>query len=236
MYRVVICEDDIIQRVLLKDLISKIFNEISNQVEILEFDSGEQLLDRTLEAIDIFFLDIQMDKLTGIDVAKEIRKRECNSEIIFITSLMDYVQDGYKVRAYRYLLKPIQPDDLKDNILACVSDIIKKRDNYLIVNKKGTINKVLIDEITYIEVNKKNITIHTFDSFYCMQNSIEKLEKELKMYDFFRCHKSYLINMNHIKSISKNSVVINNEDIPVSKHRVGSLKTKLTYVLGSIIC
>ncbi|EIS9209309.1 response regulator transcription factor [Clostridioides difficile] len=236
MYRVAICEDDSIQRLLLKDLIYKIFNEISNQIEILEFSSGEELIKCTLEGIDIFFLDIQMDKLTGIDVAKKIRQKDNDSEIIFITSLIDYIQDGYKVRAYRYLLKPIQFEDLKENILTCISDIIKKRENYLIVNRKGSIDKILIDRVTYIEVNKKDITIHTLDDFYCTKNTIEKLEKELEIYGFFRCHKSYLVNLNHIKSMSRTTIIINNENIPVSKHRVSDLKTKLTYVLGSIIC
>ncbi|HBE9109039.1 TPA: response regulator [Clostridioides difficile] len=60
--------------------------------------------------------DIQVDKLTGIDVAKKIRKKDNDSEIIFIISVIDYIQDGYKVRAYRYLLKPIQFEDLKENI------------------------------------------------------------------------------------------------------------------------
>lgn len=236
MYRVVICEDDDLQRKKLKELIYKSFEAISNNIEILEFKSGEELLEHCLEGIDIFFLDIQMDKLTGMDVAKIIRDKNLTTEIIFITSVVEFIQEGYKVRAYRYLLKPIKYEELKEHIISCVSDIIKKRENFMIVEGKGTINKILINSITYIEVQKKNITIHTVDNIYYTRNSISNLEKELKMYNFFRCHRCYLINIEYIEFICKNVVTVNSEDIPVSKHRVSDLKTKLTKVVGSIIC
>ncbi|MBT2157371.1 response regulator [Clostridioides difficile] len=71
-----------------------------------------------------------MLQLTGMDVAKIIRETNDTSEIIFITSIVDYIQEGYKVRAYRYLLKPIDFGDLNESILSCISDIIKKRKFY----------------------------------------------------------------------------------------------------------
>ncbi len=237
MYRVVICEDEDNQREILKNFIYKSFEDISDQIEILEFSSGEELLaHQNLDGIDIFFLDIQMDKLTGMDVAKKIRESNDTSEIIFITSLLEYVQEGYKVRAYRYLLKPIKYEDLKENILSCVSDIIKKRDNFMIVEGNGINYKITIKEITYIEIIRNDITIHTIDKDYNTKNRIKNLEKELLMYNFFRCHKSYLINMEHIEFIGKNNVIIQNIEIPVSKYRMSSLKTEMTNVLGAIIC
>lgn len=236
MYRIVICEDDESQRSNLYNSIFNIFDEISNKVEIFEFKSGEELLSSEVEDIDIFFLDIQMDEITGMDVAKKIREKNSVSEIIFITSLIEYVQEGYKVRAYRYLLKPIEHEDLKENILSCISDIINKRDNFMIVEENGSKHKVSIKNITYIEIIKKDITIHTLDRDYNIKNRIKNLEKELLVHNFFRCHKSYLINMEHVDFIGKDNVMIKNEEIPVSKHRMSNLKTKLTNMLGSIIC
>lgn len=236
MYRIVVCEDDVTQREFLSKNIRKSLEEISTQIEIFEFSSGEELLKAKLENIDIFFLDIQMDKLTGMDVAKEIRLYDETSEIIFITSLVDYIQEGYTVRAYRYLLKPIKIKHLKENILSCTSDIIKKRENFMLIENKGTINKIVIKSIMYIEVRKKELTIHTTEDIYCTKNSLEKVEVELSKYNFFRCHKSYLINMEYIQFITKNNVVINNEEIPISKHRMPDLKTKLTHVLGDVLC
>ncbi|EJA6894071.1 response regulator transcription factor, partial [Clostridioides difficile] len=230
MYRIVICEDDITQIAFLRECILKSLEGISSQIELFEFNSGEELLETNLEGIDIFFLDIKMLQLTGMDVAKIIRETNDTSEIIFITSIVDYIQEGYKVRAYRYLLKPIDFGDLNESILSCISDIIKKRENFMLIENKGIINKILINSIMYIEVRKKVLTIHTKNDTYYTKNSMDKIELELEKYNFFRCHKSYLINLEYIQFICKNTVVINDEDVPVSKYRMADLKKKLTYV------
>ena len=216
MFRIVICEDDLLQRELLKGFLYKVFEEIQEDLDLIEFESGEEALleEVILKGIDIFFLDIQMNKLTGMDLARWIRKENDTSEIIFVTSLVNYIQEGYTVRAYRYLLKPINYEDLRSHLLSCISDITKKRENFMIIENKGIIYKVLINKILYIEVRKKDLTIYTF----------------------FRCHKGYLINMEHIEIIHKNTVFINNQEIPVSKHRISNLKTKLTYILGDVLC
>ncbi|HBH3693530.1 TPA: response regulator transcription factor [Clostridioides difficile] len=236
MYRIVICEDDITQIAFLRECILKSLEGISSQIEVFEFNSGEELLETNLEGIDIFLLDIKMLQLTGIDVAKIIRETNDTSEIIFITSIVDYIQEGYKVRAYRYLLKPIDFGDLNESILSCISDIIKKRENFMMIENKGIINKILINSIMYIEVRKKVLTIHTKNDTYYTKNSMDKIELELEKYNFFRCHKSYLINLEYIQFICKNTVVINDEDVPVSKYRMADLKKKLTYVLGDVLC
>ncbi|MGL5754002.1 MAG: LytR/AlgR family response regulator transcription factor, partial [Paraclostridium sp.] len=173
MYRIVICEDDDLQRNKLNNFISKIFKEISNNVEVFDFSSGEEALEANLEGIDIYFLDIQMNKLNGMDLAKKIREQNKISEIIFITSLLEHIQDGYKVRAYRYLLKPVSYEDLKENILSCVSDIIKRRENFIMIKENGITHKIDIKEITYIEIIKKDITIHTTYKKYNTQNRIK---------------------------------------------------------------
>ncbi|HBG0200309.1 TPA: response regulator transcription factor [Clostridioides difficile] len=236
MYRIVICEDDITQIAFLRECILKSLEGISSQIELFEFNSGEELLETNLEGIDIFFLDIKMLQLTGMDVAKIIRETNDTSEIIFITSIVDYIQEGYKVRAYRYLLKPIDFGDLNESTLSCISDIIKKRENFMLIENKGIINKILINSIMYIEVRKKVLTIHTKNDTYYTKNSMDKIELELEKYNFFRCHKSYLINLEYIQFICKNTVVINDEDVPVSKYRMADLKKKLTYVLGDVLC
>ncbi|EQH26292.1 response regulator [Clostridioides difficile DA00211] len=224
MYRIVICEDDITQIAFLRECILKSLEGISSQIELFEFNSGEELLETNLEGIDIFFLDIKMLQLTGMDVAKIIRETNDTSEIIFITSIVDYIQEGYKVRAYRYLLKPIDFGDLNESILSCISDIIKKRENFMLIENKGIINKILINSIMYIEVRKKVLTIHTKNDTYYTKNSMDKIELELEKYNFFRCHKSYLINLEYIQFICKNTVVINDEDVPVSKYRMADLR------------
>lgn len=118
-----------------------------------------------------------MDKLSGMDIARRIREVDCNSEIIFTTAVVDYIQDGYEVRAYRYLIKPIEFNELKKHVLSCVEDISKRNENNLIIQNKGIVYKISIDSITYIEVRDKDITIHTIDQSYDIKIVYLKLKK-----------------------------------------------------------
>ena len=101
MLKVAICEDDDFFRDKLKQYLEKILEDITNNFEIITFNSGEDLVENYPEDIDIYFLDIEMNKLTGMDVARKIREVDDNVEIIFTTALVDYVHEGYEVRAYR---------------------------------------------------------------------------------------------------------------------------------------
>ena len=88
-----VCEDNSLHINLVKGYIDDFFNEFHNY-EVLEFVSGEDLLSNYPNNIDLLFLDIQMNKLTGMDLARWIRKENDTSEIIFVTSLVNYIQEG----------------------------------------------------------------------------------------------------------------------------------------------
>lgn len=153
-----------------------------------------------------------------------------------MTAIIDYVQEGYKVRAYRYLLKPIKIEELKEHLLSCIDEISKKRDNYIILKTRGKINKIPVDEVTYIEVIRRDIIVHTVDGEdYTVKNSMDNIEKSLKQYNFFRCHKSYLLNIDYVQAIQGNIVTVNREEIPISKYRINELKDKLIDTLGSVL-
>jgi len=76
--------------------------------------------------------------------------------------LIDYIQDGYIVRAYRYLSKPVKYEELKEHVLNCIEDIRKKKENFLIIENKGEIVKIPIEKILYIEVRKKELILFLY--------------------------------------------------------------------------
>nr|WP_312983469.1 LytTR family DNA-binding domain-containing protein [Clostridioides sp.] len=236
MYTIVICEDDLTHKKVLKDYISQIFSEVSSKFKIYEFTSGLDLINSELDNIDIYFLDIKMDGLSGMDTAIKIREVDDKSEIIFITSLIDYVQEGYVVRAYRYLVKPINYKDLKKHVINCIEDMHKNKENFMLIGNNIEMIKIPIADILYIEVRKKELTIHSHDKTYVTKCSMNKAEKDLRKFDFFRCHKSYLINLKKMDTLTKDSVIINEIAIPVSKHRINTLKKIITYVLADVLC
>lgn len=237
MLNIVICEDEIEQQEILKDYLEQILNEINIKYEILIFNSGEELFKNYPDNIDIFLLDIQMYGLNGMEVARKIRQIDKKEvEIIFTTSLIEYIQEGYEVRAYRYLLKPINLENLKKHIISCIEELTKNKESYIAVNEKNNTCKVKISEITYIEIQKREMTIHTINEDYTINSSMSKLENELSKYNFYRCHKSFMVNIDFIKNIKQYIAILDNkEEVPISRYRFKETKSRFLSYLGSVL-
>lgn len=229
-----VCEDNSLHINLVKGYIDDFFNEFNNY-EVLEFVSGEDLLSNYPNNIDLLFLDIQMNGLNGMDVARRIREFDNNVEIIFTTSVLDYVCEGYEVNAYRYMLKPIEYNIFKNNMGKCIENIIKKKNDFLTINDKSKLIKIKFDDILYIETSKRQLIIHTINGHEIIKMSMRKLEKLLNK-DFFRCHNSFIVNLEKINKIDVSDIYINNSTIPISKHRRKQLKARLIEVLGDKLC
>lgn len=236
MINIGICDDELHCRLKIKDIIDKILSSYLINYNIYEFSSGEDLLNNYPKGLDILIIDIHMKIINGMDTARKIREFDENLEIIFMTSFAQFMQDGYEVKAYRYILKPISEKKISKNIIPCINEIIKKRSNYLTINVKNYVNRIKIDSITYIETDRPNILIYTRDNMYTTKMSISKIEKILSEHGFFRCHNSYIINLKLVDSMNSNTVKLAGKDIPISKYRLRDLKLAITNILGDIIC
>ncbi|EGT3616078.1 response regulator transcription factor [Clostridium perfringens] len=236
MFNIALCEDNSLQREELKNNLSKILDEIGVDYKIIAFENGEALLKSYPEKLDMLFLDIQMGNLTGMETARKVRDYDNKVEIIFITALWDYVQKGYEVRAFRYLIKPVKFQELKEQVIACVENIIEKKDTYITIKDKGNMLKIRTEDILFLETFERKVIIHTISQEHIVKVSMNKLEKELENMGFFRCHTSYIVNLSKIEELQKYSLIINNFNLPVSKHRMKNLKLRLTSILGDLIC
>lgn len=202
-----ICEDDLIHIKILKNHIKEVIKSKNLPFEIYEFKSGEELIKNYPKYLDILFLDIQMEGLTGMDTARRIREFDNNVEILFTTSLNE-----------------------------CILNILEKSKNFLIINNKNKLIKIMLEDVLYMETEGRELVIHKINDAYKVKMSMRKLEKLLQGKKFFRCHNSFMVNLDKIECIDKNIVYINKAQIPVSKHRIQSLKKELTNILGAIIC
>lgn len=236
MINIGICDDELQYRLKIKEAIKEILGSYHINYNIHEFSSGEELLNNYPKNLDILIMDIQMKIINGMDTARRIREFDQDIEIIFMTSFSEFMQDGYEVRAYRYILKPISEKKISKNILPCINEIMKKRNNYLTINVKNYLDRIKIDSIIYIETDRPNILIYTHDNMYTAKMSISKIEKSLSEYGFFRCHNSYIINLKLAESMNSNTVIVSGKEIPISKYRVKGLKLAITNMLGDIVC
>lgn len=168
---------------------------------------------------DIILLDIQMSGQNGIELAKLIRKTDDTTNIIFITAITDYIQEGYDVSAINYLIKPISEEKLHQCLDRAISKNIKEEKSILF-NMDGEILRVIQKDIIYIEAFAHSIDINTINNKYSAKKSISAMEKELDENIFIRCHRSYIVGLKYIKRIRSNELELDNGNIiPISRRQ-----------------
>ena len=133
--------------------------------------------------MEMFLIDIQLNEINKIDNATKIREIDNKVEIIFILSLIEYELEVYEVRTYRYLIKPVKYDDLKEHIINCIKEVDIKN-KYIIIKEQGNGIKIDNNEITYIKVQKENITIHILNKIYKTKGTMNNIEKEINCSSF----------------------------------------------------
>lgn len=217
--KVAICDDEKNCRELIIEYISQ--NNHENLYPIIsEFCCSEDLLDayKNGERFDLIFFDIEMKTISGVEAGKKIRNFDKNVLFIFITSHQQYVPDAFTLNAFQFLTKPVKKPVFDREFERAVKTFRRMKFKYRITYKEQT-NILQIEDILYIETYDRHLRAITMDSSYEFLGSIGAEEEKLSQYNFIRCHKSFLINMYHIKNIDRNSATMaNNDSVPISKH------------------
>ena len=164
--RIAVCDDDKI----IREQIVSLIKEKKIDAEIICFESGEELIKENKD-FEITFLDVEMNKLSGIDVAKHIRKEQEKSGkdksiIIFITGYREYMEDAFDVNAFHYLIKPIDDKKFHTVFERATKELSAKMANQklsVIVKFNGMQKKIFLKDIYYIESNNKKVVFHTSD-------------------------------------------------------------------------
>lgn len=212
--RIAVCDDD---KIIREQIISLIKDKEIN-AEILCFESGEELIKENKD-FQITFLDIEMNKLSGIDVAKHIRKEQEKSGkdksiIIFITGYREYMEDAFDVNAFHYLTKPIDDKKFHTVFERAIKELSAKMANQklsVIVKFNGMQKKIFLKDIYYIESNNKKVVFHTSNGEVSSYGKMDEWEKELGD-SFYRCHRGYLVNLEKITAYNVDTIDIINGD------------------------
>lgn len=219
---IAICDDNPNFRDELKEALFTYKKEKRVVLDIVEFQNGEELLHADT-SFDLYIIDYQMPGRNGLEVAKELRKKNESCGIIFMTRFSHFVLDSFEVQPFRFFLKPLQKDKLYD---ALDSYIRKQRlMNPVIIDKNGELQMINADQIIYVEGDGKNCIIRTLDDFYHSAKTVSKFMDDLPFCCFYRIHKSYVVNMHYITAIYKNEVVfVNGEKAAISRNRLTDFK------------
>ncbi len=206
-YEIAICDDEEKQRVYIKSLVERWLHQTFHHVKIQEYASSEQFLfEQAYDRTQILFLDIEMEKMDGIALAREIRKHNRQMQIIFVTGYMEYIQEGYDVEALHYLLKPVSQEKI-DSVLERAVERLKTADAVFLVECGGEVLRLPFKEIRFIESNRNYNIIHA-DNDYEMRGTLSELEEKLDE-AFVRVGRSYLVNLHYVRRIGKTELILN---------------------------
>ncbi|WP_027432162.1 LytR/AlgR family response regulator transcription factor [Lachnospira multipara] len=186
---------------------------------------------------DICFLDIEMGSVSGIELAKRIRKVQGNSGkrsiIIFVTAFREYMEDAFDVNAFHYLVKPIKEKKFAEVFQRAVKEVVtgdERREKYILVKDGESKRKLLLREIQYIESSDRKVVFHmdnglteTYARMYDLENELGDL--------FFRTHRCYIVNLEKVTAYSANSIQMLNGDsvMLAEKKYTDFVKTYLRY-------
>lgn len=191
---------------------------------IYAYSSGEEAA-ASEKRFDIVFLDIKMTGIGGIETARRLREKNGELILVFVTGAREYVFDALDLYAFQYLLKPVNERKFSEVLERAAREAEKNagKKELFIKTKKLTVNQA---DISYIESSGKKAEIHILGSVKTVEiyKALDELEKELDK-SFYRCHRSYIVNMSHIAEYDSESITVAGGDrVYLAKKKYGEFK------------
>ncbi len=219
MIHIAICDDEKYMSDHIKALVSDFFRKKNREIRLRTFSSGEELLNYDGQ-IDICFLDIQMKGMDGMETARRLRADKFQGFLIFITVLKEMVFSSFEVQAYDYLVKPVEEKQFEKTMERLYASMRSAGEDSMLVQKGYEGRIVQKDEIIFCEIIDRKIYLNLASGeILDYYEQIENLETKLGSH-FFRCHRSYLINLRHLKGYKNGTAYMDNgRGVPVSRLR-----------------
>ena len=216
----IIVDDEPIARKGIENYIKKI-----NYLSLLGSYSNPEKLDSILlPAVDLIFLDIQLHKINGLDFYKHLKPNQPFA--IVISAFAEYALDGFELNVVDYLLKPVAFERFQQAVLKVKELLIMKHSRqayydegsaYFFIKSGTTLQKLMYDEVIYMEGSSNYVIIYTNSKKYLTYLSLNILEEKLPPNKFIRVHKSYIIAIDKIDSLKNNEINIQGKSLPLSK-------------------
>ncbi|HEX2535388.1 MAG TPA: LytTR family DNA-binding domain-containing protein [Chitinophagaceae bacterium] len=201
--------------------------QLVKQVQILELvaecnDAMEAYNILNNQPIDLLLLDIEMPGMTGIELIKQLKNKK--PLIIFTTAKTDYAIEAFELSVVDYLVKPVTParflqaiERARDAFESKRDDVKIEEQNFVFVKDNGTLKKLTVDDILYLEAMGDYVKVHTSTRFHVVHTTLKALEEKLPSQKFLRVHRSYIVSLNKIELIQEGTIVIGKASIPVAE-------------------
>lgn len=233
MYKFAVCDDDTKDLEIIEMMFKEFLVEFNINNYIMDiYESGYELLE-SASNYDLILLDILLTDIDGISIARKFIENNKEQNIIFISSSNAYLKEGYRVKALRYITKPIDKKELFYDLKIVLKNLIEN--NLFIYDELQTGVKLYYKNIEYIEVIGRNTYIHYKGTKRNSKKTLKKWEEILNENHFVRSHNSFLVNLKHVYYIKNNQIILKSGNtVPLSRTYKNNFKNLLFDYLGDL--
>lgn len=217
-----ICDDEKYVHEIIHQLIKAYSEKRSIDCKLVHFYSAEEWLEYTRD-LDCVLLDIEMPETDGIQAAHTFLKSKFLYKIIMLTAHVERFKEAFEVQAFRFVTKPVIEQELYQALDAAYACRIERKQ--ILLYRDGIVYNVKQRDIVFITTNCSASLVYTLNSEYRSEMSLKQWEKELDSKIFFRCHKSYIVNLGYIDTIGNRQLkLITGDKVEVSRRERTGLK------------
>ena len=229
MLRVSICDDDVATLSQLEELVRQYLDP--GELCLATYSGYGEFL-TTRQYVDLLFMDIDLGDGCGIELAKEVKKTDSGTCVIFVTAHPEYVEESFEVEPVYFLVKPIRPDSFHRAMDRAMERLAAERqESRLTVTFQNRVSAVALRDISYIEFSVRNATIHAGTRVLRTYEKLSSLQQRVDS-RFIQCHKSYLVNMDYVIGFQGNTLELcGGVEIPVSQSRAKVTRETLLHHL-----
>jgi len=232
MYHIAIVEDEKEFRDQLQAYLRQYETENNVQFYISEFEDGSEIIENYKNEYDIILLDIEMPKVNGMDAAEQIRKKDEEVVLMFITNMAQYAIRGYSVGALDFVMKPITYYTFSMKMKRALKRTKIKAHKSVVLNLPDGIKSLEIKQIYYVEVQNRMLHYYTDEGEIIVRGTLQSAEELLKPYPFTKCNHWYIVNLMHVKEVNKNIITVGPFQVEISRRNKASFLKALTEYMG----
>ncbi|MBR3815080.1 MAG: response regulator transcription factor [Spirochaetaceae bacterium] len=220
VFRIAICEDEKVVLDFESSLIKDWAAASGCKLVLDAYVSAEQFLFESEDKppYDVLVFDIQMKTINGMELAKKLRARGCDSEIIFVTGVPDYAIEGYEVGAVRYILKPVKPEVLNALLDKVYAERLKTAEDFFVLGQGADLERIPFEKIIYLEARGHYVFMKGTGFEREWKSSFSEVAASFDINQFFGLRRGLLVNMAHVAKITRTACILDDgEELPVAR-------------------
>ena len=232
MLKTAIVEDDESYREELSSYVKRYAAESGQDIQIFIYGDGSAILNEYEPKYDIILLDIEMPKINGMETARRIRAVDPGVVLVFITNMASYAIHGYEVGALDFITKPVTWFTFQLRFRRAVERAAMRKDEEILLAGRDGVEKIQVRDIYYVEVQNRMLYYHTKRGTIELRGTMKSAEETLFPHHFAKCNHWYIVNLAHVKRITKDTVIVGDMELEMSRRARAGFLDALTVYMG----